>query len=285
MADTVGNSSDFLLRMAASSRQRVAVAKAARTAANLRAEIDTSPLPPPLQLNRFDVIAEVKQRSPSAGSLADPSFKIGDQIDAYAAGGAAAISVLTEPDQFHGSLDDLAAAAQQLLPLGIPAMRKDFLVDSYQLLEARAAGAGGALIIIAILDDEQITMLLDDAEQLGLFVLLEAFSEQDVERGVSLLAHRARGAQPILFGINCRDLNTLQIDFDRFEPFSKRLPTGFDAVAESGLKQPTDAATVAQWGYSVALVGSTLMQAADPATALRDMVAAGRIASEAAHVR
>jgi indole-3-glycerol phosphate synthase len=285
MVEGINNSGDFLLRMAASSRQRVTIAETKRSAAELKAAIETLPLPPALKLSGFDIIAEVKQRSPATGGLADANFNISDQIDAYAAGGAAAISVLTEPDQFHGSLDDLTVAARQLVPLEIPAMRKDFLVDSYQLLEARAAGAGGALIIIAILNDEQITTLLDTAEQLSLFVLLEAFSEQDIERGVTLLKLRPPGRQPILFGVNCRDLSTLQIDFNRFEPFSKHLPVGFNAVAESGLQQPTDAAKVAQWGYSLALVGSALMRAGDPATALANMVAAGRSPSEAANVR
>lgn len=276
---------DFLLSMAVGSRQRARFAKTQRNAAELRTEIDTLPEPPSLQLDRFDVIAEVKQRSPAAGTLADASFNIRDQIDAYAAGGAAAISVLTEPSQFHGSLNDLAAAARQLLPLGIPAMRKDFVVDAYQLLEARAAGAGGALLIIAILDDEQIATLLDEADELGLFVLLEAFSERDIDRGAKLLKQRPPSRQPILFGINCRDLSTLEIDFDRFEPFSKRLPAGFDAVAESGLNSPKDAARVAQWGYRLALVGSALMRANDPATALGAMLAAGRSAAGGANVR
>ena len=123
------------------------------------------------------------------------------------------------------------------------------------------------------------------AEQLGLFVLLEAFSEQDMERGTALLRKRPQSTQPILFGINCRDLTTLQIDFDRFEPFSQRLPIGFEAVAESGLKHANDAAQVARWGYRLALVGSALMATPDPATALAAMIAAGRRAVEHADVR
>lgn len=276
---------DFLSRMADGSRQRVLRAQAKCSPAALQARVDEQPTPPGLQLSRFDLIAEVKQRSPAAGTLAAGQFNISEQVAAYAAGGAAAISVLTEPEQFHGSLDDLQTAAAQLAPLGIPAMRKDFLVDTYQLLEARAAGAGGVLLIIAILSDAELTKLLDSAERLGLFVLLEAFSAEDTERATALLANRGQSMPPILFGINCRDLTTLQIDFRRFEPLSKNLPVGFRAVAESGLKEAADAAQVAQWGYQLALVGSALMSAEDPATAVRALLAAGREALETADVR
>jgi len=285
MADGADSSADFLRRMAAGSQRRAAKARAASPVAELRGAIDDLPAPPALKLNRFDVIAEVKQRSPAAGGLAAADFDIGEQIAAYAAGGAAAISVLTEPDQFNGSLADLTAAARHLGPLGIPVMRKDFIVDAYQILEARAAGASGVLLIIAILDDDQLSVLMDQAEQVGLFVLLEAFSVEDILRGTTLLSKRPRPSTPILFGINCRDLNTLQIDFRRFETFSRQLPAGVTAVAESGLQQPDDAAKVARWGYSLALVGSALMRAADPAAALSAMVAAGREARGAIDVR
>ncbi len=285
MADGTDSSADFLRRMAAGSQRRAAKARAASPVAELRAAIDRLPAPPALKLNRFDVIAEVKQRSPAAGGLAAADFDIGEQIAAYAAGGAAAISVLTEPDQFNGSLADLAAAARRLAPLEIPVMRKDFIVDAYQILEARAAGASGVLLITAILDDDQLSVLMDQAEQVGLFVLLEAFSAEDILRGTTLLSKRPRPSTPILFGINCRDLNTLQIDFRRFETFSRQLPDGVTAVAESGLQQPDDAAKVARWGYSLALVGSALMRAADPAAALGAMVAAGREARGAIDVR
>lgn len=271
--------------MAEGSRQRVLTAQAECSAIALQARVDQQPTPPPLQLSRFDLIAEVKQRSPAAGTLADGQFNVSEQVAAYAAGGAAAISVLTEPEQFHGSLDDLATAAAQLAPLGIPAMRKDFLVDAYQLLEARAAGAGGVLLIIAILSDAELIELLDAAEHLGLFVLLEAFSAEDAQRGAALLAQRGQSVPPILFGINCRDLTTLEINFRRFEPLSKNLPVGFRAVAESGLKEATDAAQVAQWGYQLALVGSALMSAEDPAAAVSTMLAAGREARELIDVR
>jgi indole-3-glycerol phosphate synthase len=276
---------DFLSRMADGSRQRVLSAQAECSALALQTRVDEKPPPPTLQLSRFDLIAEVKQRSPAAGTLTSGHFNISEQVTAYATGGAAAISVLTEPEQFHGSLDDLETAAAQLAPLGIPAMRKDFLVDAYQLLEARAAGAGGVLLIVAILNDAELTELLDAAERLGLFVLLEAFSAEDTERAAALLAHRGQSTPPILFGVNCRDLTTLEIDFRRFEPLSRNLPVGFRTVAESGLKDASDAAQVAQWGYELALVGSALMSAEDPAAAVRAMLAAGRQARELADVR
>ena len=272
----MNDSGNFLARMAEGSRRRVAAGQGQRPAAELRAHIADQPAPPALTLSNFDLIAEVKQRSPAAGTLATTRFDLNAQVIAYAEGGAAAISVLTEPDQFHGSLEDLQAAAAQLAPLEVPAMRKDFIVDSYQLLEARAAGAGGVLLILAILSDNEIIALLDLAQELDMFVLLEAFSSEDAQRGNALLSNYGQTQAPILFGINCRDLTTLQIDFERFEPLIEYAPAGFKTVAESGLHAPADAARVTRWGYELALVGSALMATDDPAAAVRNLLSAGR---------
>ena len=130
-------SGNFLARMAAASRSRVTAALARQSRQELAARAADSPPAPRLNLTQFDLIAEVKQRSPAAGNLSDAGFDLDAQVAAYANGGAAAISVLTEPDQFLGSLADLEAASNALRPMGTPTMRKDFLVDDYQLLEAR----------------------------------------------------------------------------------------------------------------------------------------------------
>jgi indole-3-glycerol phosphate synthase len=233
--------------------------------------------PPRLSLDRFDVIAELKLRSPAMGSLAASDFDITTQLDAYAAGGAAAVSVLTEPEEFRGSLDDLGRAAALLRPRGVPVMRKDFLTEPYQVLEARAAGAGGVLVIAAMLDDRAMEALVDCADSCGLFVLLEAFDEQDLERIAALAATRPeRPDAPLLVGVNSRNLHTLAVEFGRFAKLASALPAGLPAVAESGIETAEQIAEVASLGYAAALVGSALMQAGRPADQLGQFLASGR---------
>jgi len=155
----------------------------------------------------------------------------------------------------------------------VPAMRKDFLVDPYQVMEARVAGAGGVLVILRMLDRGAVAALLDTAAALGLFVLLEAFDETDIAFAQDLLAG-ARGR--VLLGVNCRDLVTLQVVPGRLEALAARLPAEWPRVAESGLETAADAARLARAGYQLALVGSALMKEASPGVLLRDMLAAGR---------
>src|SRR5690606_37610960 len=138
----------FLERMADASRERVRAAKARESESALERRALAAAAPPPLVLERFDVIAELKLRSPAAGGLAAGDFDRGTQLASYARGGAAAVSVLTEPAEFKGELVHLADAAAQLRAARVPTMRKDFLTDPYQVLEARAAGAGGVLVIV-----------------------------------------------------------------------------------------------------------------------------------------
>ncbi len=180
------------------------------------------------------------------------------------------MSVLTEPAEFKGELAHLEDAAAQLKPAKIPAMRKDFVTDPYQVLEARAAGAGGILVIVTMLDDATVRALVDSARECGLFVLLEAFDRADLER----LAHydaasRANDPAPILAGVNCRDLRDLDVRFARFAELAPYLPKHLPTVAESGIATMEDVATVARLGYRLALVGSSLMRAADPAARSR----------------
>jgi indole-3-glycerol phosphate synthase len=236
----------------------------------------------------FDVIAELKLRSPAAGALGDANEDWLGRVAAYAHGGAAAVSVLTEPSRFDGSLEHLRRAAAVLASFGVPAMRKDFLVDPYQVLEARAAGAGGVLVILRMLPRASIEELLDVAAEHGLFVLLEAFDGVDLELARDLLSSRAGhsvhaevpcGKVPdgqILLGVNCRDLQTLKVVPERFAARAPRLPLGWPAVAESGVASSADARRMRQLGYGVALIGTALMTGDDPSRLLGEMLNAAR---------
>ncbi len=286
--------SGFLDRMAAASRARLEEARARESLAALRERALATPPAPPLQLrNRFNLIAEFKRRSPALGRLGDDDL-VG-RVTAYAQGGAAAVSVLTEPSQFHGNLDHLAAAAAVLTPFGVPVMRKDFLLDPYQLYEARAAGAGGVLLIVRMLSKDSLVECLDCARELSLFVLLESFDNDDISRAMAEVAvgvpersiriarsegtpppDPGRGAPAVLLGVNCRDLQSLKVTPGRFHELASSLPKGVIRVAESGIATPDDCAEVARDGYEVALVGSALMTAPDPAGVIRTMLAAGR---------
>jgi indole-3-glycerol phosphate synthase len=282
--------SGFLDDMARSSAARVAEAARHESAQALERRARAMPPSPPLRLSSsgFDVIAELKLRSPAVGRLGDASRDWLGRIAAYARGGAAAVSVLTEPSRFDGALDHLRQAAEALAPLGVPAMRKDFLVDPYQILEARAAGAGGVLVILRMLPRPQIAELLDVAAELGMFVLLEAFDELDLSVAGDLLtsraahraprgaAHRAEHEEQILIGINSRDLQTLQVVQERFAALGPLLPAGYPAVAESGVASADDARRMRQLGYGAALIGTALMAHENPSGLLREILTAAR---------
>jgi indole-3-glycerol phosphate synthase len=159
-------------------------------------------------------------------------------------------------------------------------MRKDFLVDTAQILEAKAAGASGVLLIAAILSDKELASMLDCAFDNDLFVLLEVFEEDDLERATRLAQKfkiREQAAQQkFLIGINTRDLRSLEVDKTRLERYAPLMPKGVTGVAESGLLTAGDAARVAGWGYEIALVGTALMRADDPAGLIGEMLSAGR---------
>ncbi|NGP52854.1 indole-3-glycerol-phosphate synthase [Thioalkalivibrio sp. XN8] len=263
----------FLDQMAAASAERVRAARATGSEAALLAACREAPAAPRLRLGDFELIAEIKRHSPAEGALGAET-DVAARAGAYAAAGAAAVSVLTEPARFGGSLDDLEAAVAALSGTGVPAMRKDFLVAPWQVLEARAAGAGGVLLIVAMLADAVLREMLAAAREQGLFVLLEAFDEADLERAAPLCGG-VPGAS-VLVGVNSRDLRTLAVDPSRLERLAPRLPAGVPAVAESGLHTPADAATAAALGYRLALVGTALMRAEDPGTLAGAMLAAGR---------
>ena len=209
------------------------------------------------------VIAEVKRRSPSKGDLAD----IADPAalaQEYAAGGAAAISVLTERRRFGGSLDDLRAVRAAV---DTPILRKDFIVASYQLVEARAAGADLALLIVAALDDDLLRRLYDEAGELGLTVLVEVHDEAETERAVAL------GAD--LVGVNARNLKTLAVDSDTFGRLAPLVPDDRVKVAESGIFGPADVVRFVAEGARGVLVGEALVKDGDPRGAVAAMTGVG----------
>lgn len=264
----------FLEAMASLSAARVIAARALRSEAALLSACTSTPRPPRLRLDGFDLVAEIKRTSPAEGALSLET-DVAQRAEDYAAAGAAAISVLTEPARFGGSLEDLGRAAAAATPRQVPVMRKDFLVDPWQVLEAREAGAGGVLLIMAMLTEDRLDELLAAAAEQGLFVLLEAFDEADLERAANRVAgHRAD--VPLLVGVNSRDLRTLAVDPARLARLAPYLPAGVPAVAESGLHSVADAAAAATLGYGVALVGTALMRAAEPLKLAAAMIAAGR---------
>jgi indole-3-glycerol phosphate synthase len=263
--------SDFLRQMAAAS-----AARAENLPRAFRSTDFDRPVRP-LVLDGFDVIAEIKERSPAEGMLAAANEDRAARARQYVQAGAAAISVLTEPSRFGGALGHLEEVAAVV---DVPVMRKDFLVDVRQIAEARAAGASGVLLILALLDNSVLRRMLERAFELSMFVLLECFDDSDLGRAAHLLERGSMalhaGEGRLLVGVNSRDLRTLAVDPDRLRALAPRLPEGAVAVAESGLAEPCDAAEAAGLGYRVALVGTALMRAPEPDRLVRAMRRAGR---------
>jgi len=244
-------------------REDLAAREAATPLVDVRAALaDVDPARDPMPHFRAagsSVIAEVKRKSPSKGELADiPDPAV--LAAAYARGGAAAISVLTEQRRFNGTLDDLRAVRAAV---ETPILRKDFIVSSYQLIEGRAAGADLALLIVAALDDDELRRLYDEARELGLTVLVEVHDEAETERAVEL------GAE--LIGVNARNLKTLAVDSDTFGRLAKLIPDDRVKVAESGISGPEDVQRFVDEGARVVLVGEALVKDGDPTAAVRAM--------------
>ena len=209
------------------------------------------------------VIAEMKRRSPSAGRLR-PDLNPAEMAAAFLAGGAAAISVLTEPDSFSGTMADLAAV-RAAVPL--PVLRKDFVVDPLQVLEARAGGADAVLLIVRALERELLAGCLDLCRELGMAALVEVHDEVDLAAAAKLGA--------ALIGINNRDLDRLTTDLHTTERLARIAPSGALLISESGIKGPADVELVGSWGVSAVLVGESLMRASDPGSALAALARAG----------
>lgn len=265
--------SDFLLKMAVSSRKRVRAARRAESLQDLRERALETPRPPRVKLSShgFDIIAEIKLSTPSAGQLADSETDIVARAVNYAESGAAAVSVLTEPERFAGSLEHLTEVSAALMAHRVPAMRKDFLIDPYQVWEARAAGAGGVLLILQMLGEKELPIMLDACREAGVFVLLEAFDKADLQR-----SYHVATTPGLLVGLNCRNLRSLAIEPGRFEQLADAFPEAPPKVAESGLETPADVSSVAELGYDLALIGSALMKSEKPGELLAAMLEAGR---------
>ena len=208
-----------------------------------------------------NVIAECKRRSPSKGVLR-ASYDPVAIAERYARAGAAAISVLTEPTFFDGALDHLEAIRAAV---DVPLLRKDFTVDEYQLLEARANGADAVLLIVAALSDRDLRRLESAADALGLATLVEVHDSEELDRAL------ACGAG--IIGVNNRNLRTLDVDTQASETIATRMPAGVVAVSESGLKTADDLSSLRAMGYRAFLIGERFMTAPDPGWALATLLA------------
>jgi indole-3-glycerol phosphate synthase len=264
--DAIAQEASVLDRIVAA--RRAAQAARREPLAALRRRAEAAPPPPPVLLrrgpgSRVAVIAEVKRRSPSAGPIR-PDADAPAVAQGYAAAGAAMISVLTEGPSFGGSLQDLTDVAAAV-PL--PVLRKDFLLDEYDLCEARAHGAACALLIARLFDDDgALAALLQAAGALRLRALVEAHTLPEAERALRL------GAD--LIGINHRDLRTLRIDLSASAGLRAALGPAPLLVAESGLRQAADLRLMAARGFDAVLIGEGLMRAPDPGTALAALLRA-----------
>src|SRR5664280_528530 len=214
----------------------------------------------------LSVIAEVKRSSPSKGHLAEIPEPAAWAAE-YEAGGASAISVLTEQRRFSGSLADLDAVRECV---AIPVLRKDFMVEPYQVWEARAHGADLVLLIVAALTDRQLTTMARVATSLGMTCLVEVHTAEEIARAVD--------SGVVLLGVNNRDLKTLEVDPGTFARLAEYVPAGIVKVAESGLTDATDAANAAAAGADVVLVGEALVRDSAPRRAVADMIEAGTLA-------
>lgn len=209
------------------------------------------------------VIAEFKRRSPSGGEIR-PGASPDAIARTYAEGGAAALSVLTDAKYFGGSDADLIAARSACT---LPALRKDFIVDEYQIYEARALGADAVLLIVRALTDKELHSLLQLAGELGLDALVETHSADEVRRALDAGAH--------IIGVNNRDLDTLTTDVSLAPRLRPLVPPEIAFVAESGISTPEQIAVLADAGVDAVLIGESLLRAPDPGARLRELVAAG----------
>jgi indole-3-glycerol phosphate synthase len=203
------------------------------------------------------LIAEVKRRSPSAGAIREDLDPVA-HARAYVRGGAVAVSVLTDEKHFGGAVEDLGRVARAV---PVPALRKDFILDVLQLLEARAAGASGVLLIVRALDSDRLRTLAREARGLGLGTLIEVHSEPELESALT--------AEPTAVGVNSRDLDTFVVDLRVADNVLPLVPAGVPAVGESGVETVADVERLAACGADLVLVGTSVARAADPEGAVR----------------
>lgn len=271
--------SDLIARMRESSLRRAAALKdpAVSKALARRADEAMPPRPMCVDPSGFDVIAEVKLASPSMGRLVDDvsGERAVALAETYEGAGAVAISVLTEPARFAGSIEHLGLAASSVQ---VPVMAKDFIVDPIQVVEARAHGASGILLIARLLDGGELEELTDLTLSMGMFALIEVFDLSDLQDAERVFD------RDVLVGVNSRDLSTLAIDRTRLETLAPSLPVGLLRVAESGVATAEDVSQAVALGYSLALVGTSLVSSPEPGAKLRGMLAAGRASTLAGRV-
>lgn len=210
------------------------------------------------------IIAEIKRRSPSAGAIREELDPV-RHAEAYAQGGAVAISVVTEERYFGGSLGDLARVARAV---ALPVLRKDFILHELQILEARAAGASAVLLIASVLEPPVLRRLARAARERGLGVLIEVHTAAELERALA--------AAPTAVGVNSRDLATFTVDLEVAERLLAQVPAGVPAVAESGIESRADVERLAAAGADFVLVGTSVARMDDPAAAVRALGGIGR---------
>lgn len=258
----MGHLTDILI----ATQERIAALRS--DAARLEAAAAAAPRPPAWRA-AFDpetvgLIAEVKRRSPSAGAIA-PGLDPAGLARAYVAGGAAAVSVLTDDVHFGGSMADLAAVRAAT---AVPVLRKDFILDPVQLFEARAAGASAVLLIVRALTGPALRALSGLARDLGLARLVEVHSEAELETAIAV--------EPDAIGVNSRDLDTFSVDSRAVAPLLSAVPPAVLAVAESGIRTREDVVRAAGWGAGAVLVGTALAAAAQPDRAAAALVGVAR---------
>ncbi len=292
--------SDFISIMAERSRARAdeLLKRVSRRELRARALAVMEPAKSVRSGDGFVFIAEFKRASPSegvivsprSGAFADAEAFAADQARAYERGGASVISVLTEPSAFGGDLKHAQAAARAV---SIPVMRKDFLVDPAQVDEARLAGCSGVLLIVRMLRDAELESMLHAVLDLGMFTLIEAFDDDELQRTAALLTRAdvarrlsafantgasASARASVMVGLNTRNLATLGVNPASLTGMASRFPAGFVRVAESGMHTPTDLSRAAAEGYTGALVGTALMRSTEPDRLVKSM-RAGAIGS------
>jgi indole-3-glycerol phosphate synthase len=250
-------------QLLAATREDVAQRRSQTSAEELRSRLGTRggsrPFKEALSRPGLSLIAEFKRGSPSAGEIR-PDADVAEIVAAYEEGGAAALSVLTEPHEFLGSLDDLRAARAGS---SLPILRKDFIVDPYQLWESALAGADAVLLIVAALGDEDLKLLYEETVQLDLDCVVEVHDESDLERALAV--------DPEVIGINNRDLQSFETDVGTTHEVCPDIPAGKTVVSESGYERREQLDELDRIGVDAVLIGETLMRAPDPTALVREL--------------
>lgn len=216
----------------------------------------------------MSLICEFKRRSPSAGEIS-PGTELEDQVRAYEAGGAAALSILTDETHFDGRVADLTTARKNSI---LPILRKDFIVDPYQLVEAAVGGADAVLLIVAVLDDRRLVDFQKRASDLNLDCLVEVHSDGELDRALEAGAN--------VIGINNRNLDTGVVDVATTYELIRDIPAGKTVVSESGISRREELIELERVGVDAALIGETLMRSDDPETKVRELAGSGEMTTE-----